>query len=333
MPTSPADDRPTDRLADPEATPRVSVVIATHNRRDHLVLTLDALARQTCAAIEVIVVDDDSSDGTADLVAQRGLRCIRVPRGGPGRARQVGWAEAHGPIVAFTDDDCIPTPGWLSALVEPIENGTADLVQGRTLPRPDQTEAAGPWSRTQHIDRESGTYPTCNMAYRRSVLEATGGFRPSFAGPRTSGEDTELAWRAKAAGFRSAFAPDALVHHEVWPSRFGPYLRDRLRWGMIVQVVRFHPGSRSLAYRRWFYRPSHVRIIGAAVGLTILGIVRWWLPPALCLAAVVAYGVRGRGVPGGPLARMLFITQTLLADAFEVAVFVWSSIRYRTLLL
>lgn len=327
MPTSPADS------GGGESAPPVSVVIATHNRRDHLIQTLDALARQTLQHFDVIVVDDDSPDGTSELVTQRGLRCIRVPRGGPGRARQVGWQAATAPIVAFTDDDCIPTPGWLAALVQPIREGTADLVQGRTLPRPEQEDGAGPWSRTQRIESESGTYPTCNMAYRRSVLEAVGGFRPSFAGPRTSGEDTELAWRAKASGFRSAFAPDALVHHEVWPSRFGPYLRDRMRWGMIVQVVRFHPASRSLAYRRWFYRPSHVRVLAALVILAALGAVRWWLPPAFLVAVVVAYGLRGRGVAGGPPARMLFIVQTLLADAFEVAVFAWSSIRYRTLLL
>lgn len=317
----------------PERSPAVSVVIATHDRVEHLRLTLDALAAQTHTSFEVIVVDDDSPPGTAALVKGRGLLCIRVPRGGPGRARQTGLQAARAPIVAFTDDDCIPTPHWLRALVAPIERGEADVVQGRTLPRPDQQHLAGPWSRTQRIDHESGTYPTCNMAYRRAVLEATGGFRSSFAGPRTSGEDTELAWRAKEAGFRTAFAPDALVHHEVWPSRFGPFLRDRLRWGMVVQIVRFHPQCRQLAYHRYFYRPSHVRTLAGLALLAVLAVVRWWLPPLAVLAAVAGYGVVGRGIEGGPIARMRFITQTLVADTFEVIVFVWSSIRYRTLLL
>src|SRR5207302_8652305 len=142
------------------------------------------------------------------------------------------------------------------------EKGRADCCQGPTLPRPDQANRLGPWARTMRVERENKRFPTCNMAYRRDVLEELGGFRQEFLGPRTSGEDTDLGWRALEAGKRLEFAPDALVHHEVWPSSWADYVRDRPRWGMIVQVVRYHPEARVMAYHRYFYNPGHVRFLG-----------------------------------------------------------------------
>src|SRR5438309_7118584 len=175
----------------PASTPSVAVVIATHGRAELLAQTLDALDRQIRRDFEVLVVDDDSQDGTPALLAQRGVRSIRVSRRGPGLARQVGWQAAAAPVLAFTDDDCVPTPGWLDALIRPIEEGRADFCQGPTLPRPDQADRLGPWARTMRVERENKRFPTCNMAYRRDVLEELGGFRQEFLGPRTSGEDTD----------------------------------------------------------------------------------------------------------------------------------------------
>jgi len=316
----------------PDALPSVSVVIATHGRAALLVELLDALDAQTRADVEVLVVDDDSHDDTPEVLAERGTRSIRVARGGPARARQVGWRAATAPIIAFTDDDCVPTPGWLDALVAPIERGDADVVQGRTLPRPDQADRAGPWSRTQLVEAENGFYQTCNIAYARSVLEALDGFHPSFVGPNTSGEDAELGWRAREAGYRTTFAEDALVHHAVWPSSYRAYLRDRRRWGMVIQVIRYHPQTRALAHRRWFYRPSHLRVVAALPVIVGAGIVRWWAPLALLVALFAADLVRTRG--RGPVRRrLLHLAQVLVVDVVEVAVFATSSVRYRTLLL
>lgn len=315
-----------------DAPPSVSVVIATHGRAALLVELLDALDAQTRTDVEVLVVDDDSQDETPTVLAERGTRSIRVARGGPARAREVGWRAATGLVIAFTDDDCVPTPGWLEALVAPIEQGDADVVQGRTLPRPDQADRAGPWSRTQHVDTENGFYQTCNIAYSRNVLEALDGFHPSFVGPNTSGEDAELGWRAREAGYRTAFAEDALVHHAVWPSSYWAYLRDRRRWGMVIQVIRYHPQTRALAYRRWFYRPSHLRVVAALPVIVAAGLVRWWAPLALLAALFAADLLRTRG--RGPVhRRVLHLAQVLTVDIVEVAVFAASSVRYRTLLL
>lgn len=315
-----------------DTPPSVSVVIATHGRADLLVELLDALAAQTRSDIEVVVVDDDSHDHTPRVLAERSTRSIRVARGGPARARQVGWRAATAPIVAFTDDDCVPTPGWIDALIAPIRAGIADVVQGRTLPRPDHADREGPWSRTQRVEAENGFYQTCNIAYARRVLEALDGFRPSFAGPNTSGEDAELGWRAREAGYRTAFAEDALVHHAIWPSSYWAYLRDRRRWGMVIQVIRYHPQTRALAYRRWFYRPSHLRVVAAVPVIVTAGLIRWWAPLAMLATLFGADLLRTRG--RGPVhRRLLHLTQVLTVDVVEVAVFAANSVRYRTLLL
>lgn len=312
--------------------PAATVVIATHGRAALLAETLDALEAQTRQDFELIVVDDDSPDETPDLLARRRVRTLRVSRRGPGRARQEGWKAARAPVIAFTDDDCVPTPGWLAALLAPIESGQADFVQGPTLPRPDQLDRDGPWARTMRVPTENHRFPTCNMAYRRETLEALGGFRDEFTGPNTSGEDADLGWRAKEAGFRLAFAPEALVHHAVWPSSFAAHLRDRARWGMLVQVVHYHPEIRSLAYKRYFYRASHLRTL-VVIGLLAAAFsIRRWLPLAGALGTLVLYLLKTRGTAPVPQ-RALHLAQVLTSDVVEVAVFARASVRYRTLLL
>jgi glycosyltransferase involved in cell wall biosynthesis len=309
----------------------VAVVIATRGRAALLAETLAALHAQTLPPTEVIVVDDESPDETPAVVAESGYRHIRVRQGGPSRARDLGWRASSADVIAFTDDDCRPDPGWLEALVEPITSGRADLVQGRTIPRPDHADRLGPWSRTMNVESENGFYQTCNIAYRRDVLEQVGGFHPGF--PYAAAEDTELAWRAKEAGFGSTFAGDAVVEHVVWPSSFRHYLRDRRRWGSIVLVVRLHPQLRYLAYRRYFYRPSHLRVLALAALLTGAGLVRRWAPPLLAAGGVGAYVVKTRGSEQPPTQRAAHIVRVLVADSVETAVFVRATIRYRTLLL
>lgn len=313
--------------------PAVSVVIASHGRCALLAETLDALDRQTMAGFEVMVVDDDSPDATPELLAARGVRTIRVSRRGPGRARDVGWRAAAGDIVAFTDDDCVPTPGWLEALVAPIVAGDADFVQGRTLPRPDQAELAGTWSRTQVVEEENGFYQTCNIAYRRTVLEAVDGFDAGFSGPLTAGEDTDLAWRAIESGFRSRFSAEALVHHAVWPSSYREFLLDRRRRAMVVQVVQRHPQTRRLAYRRYFYRQSHARVLALAALLLVAGRLRLWAPPVLIGGGILAHALALAARSEPRAGRTLRLAQVLVADGVEVAAFAAASIRYRTLLL
>jgi glycosyltransferase involved in cell wall biosynthesis len=127
-----------------------------------LAILLAALRDQTigAGAFEVIVVDDGSAaSATQHVVAEesnRGelrLRALRNDRAlGQARARNQGWRQAAAPAVAFTDDDCVPDPGWLEALLAVSADAPDAIVQGRTEPDPLSAGRAGAFSRTVTVE-------------------------------------------------------------------------------------------------------------------------------------------------------------------------------------
>jgi glycosyltransferase involved in cell wall biosynthesis len=327
-----------------EASPVVSVVVATHDRRFMLARLLEALDRQDgVGPYEVVVVDDASVDGTfSELRRLEGLlrvplRPIRLERnGGPARARNVGWQAASAPLVAFTDDDCVPEPGWLAALVEGLAE--ADVVQGRTLPIPEREAGRGPFARTLWVEEERGFYETCNIAYRRSLLERLGGFDESFGtttGGPVWGEDTDLAWRAKELGARTTFCADALVRHEVFRSDYRAYLRDALRRGGLVRNVRRHPGLRRSLHGSLVSQPSHGRAVLAAAGVaSALARSGGRLRPVAAAAAAAPYlwyRVVERPWPCRPRNLVPVLALGFAADLAEAAVMLAASVGQRTL--
>src|SRR5437773_2427376 len=128
--------------------PAVSVIVPARDGAHLIGPLLDALAAQEDAPeCELLVVDNGSRDETA-AIAERSPVCTRVVRRrrgeGPGPARDAGVAAARARLLAFTDTDCRPTPGWLAAGAEAL--GWAALVQGAVAPEPDVP--IGPYDRT-----------------------------------------------------------------------------------------------------------------------------------------------------------------------------------------
>ena len=259
--------------------PRVSVVVPTRNRRPYLRQLLDALAKQTLADHEVIVVDDGSTDGSseeveADIQAGRPVRLLQGGGRGAVSARVAAVDGARSELLAFTDDDCIPDPEWLAAGVRALEQG-ADVVQGVTKPH----GAVRPLDRTIMVDRHDGLYNTCNVFYRPAAYRAVGGFpradhalgfRPSRRAKNLGfGEDAMLGWRVRRQG-RASFAPDAIVEHHV----FAPDLRDAARraWmtGAFPALVREIPELRDTALaHRYFLGTTRVPLYAAAALLAL----------------------------------------------------------------
>src|SRR5581483_2434095 len=127
----------------------ISVIVPARDAGDGIDALCDALAAQTLARerFEVVVVDDGSRDATADRAEGHALRprVVRRPRpGGSYAARNDGLAAAGAGLIAFTDSDCLPEPGWLAAGLARLEGG-AGLVAGAVrLPlreRPSLAEA------------------------------------------------------------------------------------------------------------------------------------------------------------------------------------------------
>jgi glycosyltransferase involved in cell wall biosynthesis len=268
-------------------SPAISVVVATHNRRRRLAALLTSLREQTLepAEFEVIVVDDGSGDGTAELLAGDAgsspfeLTVIaRDLAGGPARARNEGWRRARAGLVAFTDDDCEASPGWLEALLQAARRSPAAIVQGRTQPNPDELDAVGPFSVTRDVDGSGPLwFETCNIAYPRELLERMQGFDEAF--PEPLGEDTDLGWRAIEDGAVREFAPEAVVYHAIEDLGPARHLRGALVGADGVLIFRRHPALRADALGAGLVRNhAHLRLLLAFAGIVIA---RRWRPAAL----------------------------------------------------
>lgn len=255
-------------------------------------------------------------------------------------ARNAGWRASRGEIVLFTDDDCRPAPGWVTVLSAALqERGAAvGLAQGLTQPEREHWDGSGPFARTMWVLEEDGFYATCNMAYRRSLLEELDGFDEQFRHP--FGEDTDLAWRAIEKGAEAVFVEDAVVFHAVWPSSWPAHVRDRRRRESMVLAARLHPQLRARFYRPYWYQGSHARALLAGAGLGLAAVLaappvgrRAGMLAALAAAPYVHYRLTERRLPCRPRNEPAVIALALLADLIEVGVLARASARYRTLLL
>ena len=318
----------------------VSVVVPCHAAARTVRALLDALRAQTLDAgrYQVIVVDP-AADGThrvlADVAAQwdgPDLRILRGPlRDGPAAKRNAGAAEARGRVLAFTDSDCVPEPGWLEAGLEAIDRGS-DLVQGAVVP------PAGapphPLSHTIHVMSDVGLHETSNMFYDRELFERLGGFTTRyfrrFGAP--FGEDVELGWRARRTGARYEFEPRAVVCHPVG----APSLRGRLREQWLARgfphLARDVPELReALFYRRWFLTPR-----SAATAAALLGATSARRLPAAALLALPYGRLVARDLRRGsfaPRALAAGVAAHAVCDAALLAALTWGSVRARSLVL
>lgn len=316
------------------ATPLVSVVTATHDRGDRLFALLAALRAQTLpsADFEVVIVDDASSDGTPailDRELQLGelrLRAVRNDKSrGPATARNRGWRLADAPLIAFTDDDCVPTAAWLESLLAAAGARGDTIVRGRTLPDPSETHALGPFAKTVSIDRPSPHYETCNVAYPRALLERVGGFDETYPSP--AGEDSDLGSRALKAGGVASFAPDAVVHHAVFARGPLAALRDALLATEGVQAYKRNPELRAHLTLGVFYDRSHALLGQAVVGALLAR----RNPHAAVLAVPYLRNVRNRTfASGGRGAHAAFFP---LFDVVQIASTVRGAVRNRTFIL
>jgi GT2 family glycosyltransferase len=197
----------------------VSVVIPAHNAVSVLSEQLTAVGKAVAAygrPVEVLVVDNRSTDGTAALAASAGFAVVAATdAAGPGYARNAGAKAARGDLLAFCDADDVVEPGWLSGLVEAASAG-ADAVAGGI----DHETLNDPGLRSWRAPLQSDSLPvlgeylpyamTANCAMWADVFEALGGFDEWFG---RSSEDVDFFWRLQLAGFRLAFAADAVVQY------------------------------------------------------------------------------------------------------------------------
>lgn len=246
----------------PEPTPehrprcRATIIIVNHNGRGHLDQALASLQQDHQPAYEVIVVDNASSDGSAEHIATRypGVRLIRSGTNlGFGAANNQAARQAKGEYLAFLNPDTKAEAGWLEPLIRALEiYPRAGMVTAQVLlmHTPNRINTCGndmhltgftlcrgaSASRDSYAERaEVAAVSGAAFAMRRDLFQALGGFDESFF---LYMEDSDLSLRARLAGYRCLYVPESVVYHD-YRLRFGPqktYYHERNRYAMLLKT-------------------------------------------------------------------------------------------------
>jgi GT2 family glycosyltransferase len=323
------------------AAPELSVVVASHDRPLRLRWLLNALADQTLdrALWEVVVGHDSKGPETEELLAGHPLtdagilrwRRLEPGHGKAGAHRNAALELVRAPVVVFTDDDCRPPRAWLENVLAAVHSHPGAIVQGPVLPDPDEwAMLRSPHPRTQRFtDVPRASAECANIAYPREIVDRVGGFDEMLA----TAEDTDLNLRARAAGASYVGDLRTLTYHAVEEGSLLDRIRDTRRWEGLPQLLARYPDLRRQYTLRIFWRPSHLWLPVALLGL-LLGRrnPRWsvlalpWLSYPF-RAANHGTDIRGR------LRTVMELPGLAAIDIAEMVVLGRGSVRWRSLLL
>jgi len=276
----------------------VSIIIPARNAEDSIPECLRAVLAQENLEheLEVILVDDGSTDKTAELAESLGVRVIRQANAGPAAARNAGARLARGEIIAFTDADCAPASDWLQHLTAPFSS--PDIVAAKGAYRTDQRSHVARFVQQEYESKYARLaqqrfidfIDTYSAAYRRDVFLENGGFDTAF--PVPSVEDQEFSFRLARKGYRMVFVPRAIVFHQHdqnWVEyakrkyNIGYWKAFMLRW----LPEKFLSDSHTPASLRW-----QIGLLGAAGILALLGLI-WPLPGWIALGSLILFYLSG----------------------------------------
>jgi len=214
--------------AETSAKPRISVLIPVYRDWAGLESCLAALAAQTWPAddFEVLVVSNDAEPPSP--LSRAGVRLLHEPRGHSYAARNAGLAMAQGEVLAFTDADCRPEPGWLAAGWAALQADTeASLVGGHIRIAVTQRNVATDYDESfafkQAESVRNGSSVTANLFVKRVVFDTVGPFNAALQ----SGGDFELCRRARQSGFKIIYAEGAVVQHPARDSLAALFRKNR----------------------------------------------------------------------------------------------------------
>jgi len=312
----------------PVAFPTVSVIIPVKDRADELRRGLDSIARidYPPELLQVIVVDDGSSDLSAAVARESGAQV--VPSGGAGRgpaaARNVGARVASGDILAFIDSDCCASTGWLTELLPAFNDPKLAAVGGQvdgmcTTSAVDRYEAVmsslslGSRERSGNSGDDTFYLPSCNLLVQRTVFLGVGGFDDTMH----VGEDVDLTWRLRDNGWTISYLPLGRVLHE-HRSTIRSFMSRRFDYGTSEGTLQLlHPQR----HKRMVIPPLLAIILALCLAAPFTG---WWpLAAAAALlgtdAAAVRVRLSRRGLPIGLPALVAGRLRTLGSLAYYLS--------------
>jgi len=274
-------------------TQSVSIVIPTFNGASRIGQCLDALlgqARWGISEVEIIVVNDGSTDNTSKVVSRYPeVRLINQANEGPAAARNRGAREAKGDILLFTDDDCVPKSNWLHSILEPFKE--PDVVGAKGAYRTRQKSTVARFVQIEYEDRyrlmegedKIDFVDTYSAAFRRDRFLEMNGYDTSF--PVACAEDIELSYRMSARGWTMMFVPSAIVYH-THPGNLSRYLRKKYKFAYWrVLAVRKNP-SKAV---KDSHTPQIMKLqLLFAPALLVAGALDLAIHPVVPLSAIVA---------------------------------------------
>lgn len=229
---------------------KVSIVITTKNAEKYMKDLLDSLIFQAQKPYEIIIVDAESNDKTEGIVADYAKRYdfikLYVKAGTKAAGRNEGINIANGDIIAFIDADCIANALWIKEIKKSFEEGD-DIVAGKTI-----KFGAGGFSDIPRVAmyHKNGdiTYPSCNLAYRKEILEKIGGFDHWFI----EAEDVDLNYAAVEHGYNITYNNNAIVYHRARETLFG-FIKQSFWYGFSRKQLTMKHG------RLWSkYKPTEM---------------------------------------------------------------------------
>ena len=230
--------------------PFVSVILPVRNGQTTIEACLVSLLAQEFPRdrYEVVVIDDDSQDGTINIVRNFPVRLYSETLHSADAARNTGILHARGKIIAFIDADCVADPRWLGFLTRRFSSEAVIGVAGKTLAYPADNLVVEFYENSLQPHRirpdptEPLAVPTPNIAYRRDVLLEVGLFNGSIPGAGVG--DVDLSWRIQVyTGKRILYEPDAVILHKYETTLSGLYKQYR-RYGFNeIILATLHKGK------------------------------------------------------------------------------------------
>jgi len=283
---------------DDRQIPQVTVIVAVRNMERTISQCVESLLQVDYPYRQIIVVDDGSTDSTAEIVSRYPVKIVRIKNSGVAEARNVGVNLSGGEIVAFTDGDCYVERDWLAQLVRRLDDETVGGVGGYV-----DFERSGIVATALSLEyksrfiqrgRMTQSIACISAAFRKNVLISVGGFR-RLAGQKVGGEDIDLSYRILSAGYRLAYEAKAIVHHDGFEMSRGIVKRNFRNAAVSVAIFREH----RQAWTDPFFGRSVISqpiVFGFAVTAAAILVAVGW-PPGLLLLVLpfllgLPHGVR-----------------------------------------
>jgi len=291
-----------------------------------MIRCLDALLALDYPNYDILVCDNESCDGAARACTERAagasvpVRVVEV-EGTVGRVRNRGAALAAGELIAYTDSDCVPGRRWLTAAVAPFADPAVGVVCGPIVPEPGVP--IGPWASYLDVPAPTGRFEAANVLFRRDALMQTSGFDEVVG---HLWEDTAAGAAMRRRGWEVAWAPEAIVHHDVTHPGLGWHLRRARRLANVAHIMRRYPEvRRDLLWGRVFLRAQSLNTALLVAGVALAPRRRG----ALALAIPYLVACRQPPTPAGAadFARGLAYDLSVLRGGVE------ASVRWRRLVL